>query len=140
MAPALANMSHFPGGGGTELLPESERAFPAAALSGPRPYLLGPCQMSCPAPAYRTAGSSPRCHQNISSSIHALRSRWRSWVPGDLSLEQRALKKEERENSPEQLYVQEGGGVATSWFIVLFCVYGCSVCMCVCVLYACLVP
>lgn len=145
VAPALANKSHFPGGGVTELLPESERAFPeafwlAATLSDPRPHLLGPCQMSCPALAYRIAGSSLRCRLSISSNTHALRSRWRSWVPGDLSLEQRELKKEKRENSPEELYVQEGDGVATSWFFVLFYVYGCSVCLCVYVLYARLVP
>lgn len=141
--PALANTKHFPGGGGAELLPESKRPFPeafysaAAALSGPRPYLLGSCQMNCPALAYRTADSSPQCRQSISSSTHGLKSRWLSWVPGDLSLEQRELQEEKRESSTEELYVQkwDGRGHFLFYCMILcggvFCLHVClcTVCM-----------
>ena len=58
-------------------------------------HLLGPSQASRPAPAGRTADSSPPCRQSTNSSTRGQRSPWPSWGPVGLSLEQKELERGE---------------------------------------------
>lgn len=128
--------SHFLGGEDRPRDAQNNGPFPeafwsAGVLSGSRPYLLGPCQVSCPALACRRAGSSPRCHPSISSSTHGRRTLWPSWGPEDLSLEQMELKMEKRESNIEEPYVQVWDGSSHLLFycmtlcVWVFCQHAC---------------